>query len=849
MNKHVEIFPTQRTALPSGRWLAPGAVALAVSTLIGATSGAASAQTVAASRPAASDDALEQIVVTATRRSESIQDVPISVTAFSQADMDIQGVRSVDDIARLAPGIQFTRTNQGFGSDIGSSISIRGVSSTAGDATTGVYIDDTPIQVGSTVASGNFNDNAYPQLFDIQRVEVLRGPQGTLFGSGSEGGTVRFITPPPSLTTSSAYVRSEVSQTQYGAPSYEAGAAGGMPIIQDKLGFRASVWTRRDGGYVDAVDYFTGQTTSPNNNWQQTMSARFALGWQPIDGLMVTPSVFYQNLKVNGSGTFFLPSDGVTGSFVPGGPPLPAFQQPYGNVANGDYVDLHTVPQWNNQRLTLPAVKVDYALGPVELLSNTSYFDRAETGVTDFSAFQGGLFAGVLYPNPTWYNAPSSDAQSNHYFTQEFRVQSTNTDSRLKWVGGLYYSHDLTTFFRSVSAPYLGNMILAGPQQPVFGCTTPDECVLDLFGSPLQQGRYVFIQSAHLTEVQRAAFGQLDFKLTHRFTATVGLRYTRQSNDFVNAQGGAASGYDFPEYTYGASRNHSVTPKYMLSYKADNLLIYASASKGFRGGGANTPIGASESCASQLKALGLSSFPTTFNPDSVWSYELGTKFSTANGRFQLDASVFQINWANQIQDVSLPSCPQSFTTNIGTAQSRGFDFAAQWRALDPLLLTLNGGYQFAKATETIKSNPADPTSLNTVTNGDALPGSQPVVNAAAQYSFNVADKPSYFRVDYNYTGRTAKGQLFNPLDASYPIPPSNAPFVLYNNPSTKQTNVRLGTQLGNWDVSMFCNNLFNSQPLLNWNRNTITFSSIPTGMITANTLRPRTVGVTGVMRF
>ena len=154
------------------------------------------------------------------------------------------------------------------------------------------------------------------------------------------------------------------------------------------------------------------------------------------------------------------------------------------------------------------AFKVDYALGPVELLSNTSYFDRSESGVTDFSSFQGGLFAGVLYPNPTWYNAPSADAQNNHYFTQELRVQSTDSDSRLKWVGGLYYSHDVTSFFRSVSAPYLGNMILAGPQQPIFGCTTPAACVLDLFGSPLQDGRYVFLEGANLTEVQRAAFGQ-----------------------------------------------------------------------------------------------------------------------------------------------------------------------------------------------------------------------------------------------------------------------------------------------------------------------------------------------------
>src|SRR5262245_60575649 len=200
--------------------------------------------------------------------------------------MDVQGMKGVDDIARLAPGIHFTRGG-GFGSDLRSDISIRGVRSTAGAATTGVYIDDTPIQVGSVLASGNFADNAYPRLFDIQRVEVLRGPQGTLFGSGSEGGTVRFITPAPSLTKASAYVRSEVATTQYGAPSYEFGAAGGAPIIEDKLGFRASAWTRHDGGYVDWVDYYTGQTKQKNNNWTDSTSARVAFAWAPMESLTI----------------------------------------------------------------------------------------------------------------------------------------------------------------------------------------------------------------------------------------------------------------------------------------------------------------------------------------------------------------------------------------------------------------------------------------------------------------------------------------------------------------------------------------------------------------------------------
>jgi outer membrane receptor protein involved in Fe transport len=171
---------------------------------------------------------LEEIVVTSQRREEKISDVPLSISAFGQERLDAQGVRSIDEIARLTPGITFSRTDQRNGA--ASNISIRGISSSAGTSTTGIYIDDTPIQV-RTLGYASFN--TFPQVFDIERVEILRGPQGTLFGAGSEGGTVRFITPEPNLTRSSSYVRSEIGYTEGGGESYEAGGAFGGPIGAD----------------------------------------------------------------------------------------------------------------------------------------------------------------------------------------------------------------------------------------------------------------------------------------------------------------------------------------------------------------------------------------------------------------------------------------------------------------------------------------------------------------------------------------------------------------------------------------------------------------------------------------
>src|SRR5882672_3521278 len=192
--------------------------------------------------------ALEEIVVTATRREESISKVPISVSAFSQDMIDQRGIKDFNDVVRFTPGVTIDTSGT-------NAISIRGISSSGGAGTTGIYIDDTPIQMR---ALGFNPEDTLPKTFDLDRVEVLRGPQGTLFGSGSEGGTVRYIMNQPSVTKESTYARAEVSSTAYGEPSYEAGIAHGGPLIDNVLGFRASVWYRYDGGWIDRVD---GQLT------------------------------------------------------------------------------------------------------------------------------------------------------------------------------------------------------------------------------------------------------------------------------------------------------------------------------------------------------------------------------------------------------------------------------------------------------------------------------------------------------------------------------------------------------------------------------------------------------------
>ncbi len=189
------------------------AINFVLSAALGTAAGWASAdQAPQGTAPAATAGSLEEVVVTAQRRSERIMDVPMSIQAFTQESLDQQGLRSIDDITRVAPGVTFLRNGfsaSGNYNDEDSDISIRGIDSTAGAATTGIYVDDTPIQTRHL----NFGTvNPYPALFDLDRVEVLKGPQGTLFGAGSEGGTIRFITPEASLTTYSGYARAEYRQ-------------------------------------------------------------------------------------------------------------------------------------------------------------------------------------------------------------------------------------------------------------------------------------------------------------------------------------------------------------------------------------------------------------------------------------------------------------------------------------------------------------------------------------------------------------------------------------------------------------------------------------------------------------
>jgi outer membrane receptor protein involved in Fe transport len=758
------------------------------------------ARTAPIAAAAAPNEALEEIVVTAQRREESLQNVPISITAFSRAAMDAQGTRTIDDLSRLTPGISFVRSANNNNSE-SSDISIRGISSNAGAATTGIYIDDTPIQ-GRHLSFPSYN--TYPALFDIERVEVLRGPQGTLFGAGSEGGTVRFISPDPSLNKSSLYARSEVAATAHGDPVYEAGVAGGTPLVEDTLGLRASVSYRREGGYVDRIDWHTATPIEDRANWNKTVVARVALKWAPSDALSITPSILYQKRDVHDTSAWWSP--------VPGQP------DPTNGQFDAPWRSGNSVASPTTDTFTLPALRVDWNLGALRLVSSTSYFKRTQSAITDYSEFDRAIFLGDPYPPAGEQGSGHwGDSQSN--WTQEIRLESADDRARVRWTAGVFYQHARETTSHRVFDPSL--LVTLG--------LPPD------FGAG-----YIYVEDPRVgIDKQVALFGQADVNLTDRWKMTLGLRV-------ANAEFEGSAHYPEtlvvgPEVTSsGSLKEHPVTPKFGFEYQFDpENMLYLTAAKGYRIGGVNAKVG--QFCygpGGSLDQIGLTDVPPSYQSDSLWSYELGSKNTFADHRVTLNASAYLVKWKNIQQNVAL-GCGFQFTSNLGEARAQGFDL--QLAAKPNSTLSFGGilSYTEAKFTKTVQ---LQPTVQSIVQDGDHLANSPWTVATYGQLNFPLFEKNTYMRADYQYSAKqtdTVANQ--NPLNGGYAL---WFPSV----PSQSFTSLRAGLAWSGWDVSLFAQNVFDTRPRLSATQDI----PLPTGgtpLFYVISWRPRTVGLTATFRY
>jgi iron complex outermembrane receptor protein len=786
---------------PTLRAMASVAVAIALSVAVTGLLGAPARAATAVDQ----NSGLEEVVVTAQRREERLQDVPISLTVFNQATMDVQGMRSIDDISRLTPSITFFRGGANNNNSESSAIAIRGIYSDAGAATTGIYIDDTPIQVRH-ISFPSFN--TYPALFDIERVEVLRGPQGTLFGAGSQGGTVRFITPEPGLQHFSTYVRSEVAATEHGDPVYELGVASGGPIVDNVLGFRASASYRREGGYVDRIDWLAQRTAQNASNSNTNKTARLALKWQASEALSVAPSVLYQKREADDTAAWWSPRPGD---------PDPTNGQFSSRFRNGN-----AQAQPNTDSFVLSALKIVWDVGAMQFVSNTSYFKRNQSATTDYTQFDRAIFIGDPYGYLGAFGDPTqhlggtgtgswNDDQEN--WAQELRVQSTNADARLTWTAGLFYQHAKETTGHRVYDPVINDLI-----GPFVGLP------------PGFAGGYIYVEDPRSgIDKQIAVFGQADVKVTDRVTLTLGLRYSDAEFDGSASYPATLVTGPVDNSSSATKREHPVTPKIGVNYQLDpGNLLYATAAKGFRIGGVNAQLG--QFCPLQA--------PPSFNSDNLWSYEVGSKNQFASNRVLLNASAYYVNWNNIQQQVGL-ACGFQYAANLGAAKSMGFDVQTQVKVTDGLLVGGTFSYTDVYYTEDV----SQPAVGSIVHNGDHIPGSPWGVTLFSQINFPVFGNGGYARVDYQYTAQqTDIVPAQNPLnDAVYTL---GAPSV----PVQSNVSLRTGIKMGGLDLSLFAQNLFNSYPkITNWND-----IGGPTGgtpLFYNITWRPRTVGMTATYRF
>jgi len=766
---------------------------------------------------------LQEIVVTAQRKSERLSRVPISVSAFTDRKMEVLGIKSFADIARYTPGVQFNADRH--------DIAIRGISSAAGTGTTGIYIDDTPIQVRALGLNAN---NTLPNVFDLDRVEVLRGPQGTLFGAGSEGGTVRYITPAPSLDKYSAYARVEAAGVEKGSPNYEGGVAVGGPLVQDVLGFRISGWYRRDGGYVNRVDYQTGATTERDANYVDTYVARAALGWAPAPSLLVTPSVYYQKRNQHNHDEYWVSiSDSSHSNFLSGTPDRQA----------------------DRDHFVLPALKIAWTGDGVQAISNTSYFDRNEVvngysgtlynlSLLDQLLGSGIDFAGNANPNqivdparvilqPGTINLPEfpnyqsrvfiTNAQQN--FTQEFRLQSTRPAARFQWTAGIFYGFNRQSSTEEIRDPLLPQLIplLFGEDLPSFSN-----------GVDLLPNGDSYINHTLGHDRQIALFGDATFAVTPKLKASVGLRYAWTKFDFTNYSDGPQNlGYRTGS---GGKSETPFTPKFNVSYQAtSDDLYYATISKGYRIGGASPPFPLSP-CQADLTRLGLTAAPASYNSDSVWNYEVGFKDKFLDRKLSVAASAFYLKWSNIQQANYLTSCGFQYTGNFGEVESKGFDAQIQAAIDRHISLDLSVGYTQARYS---KTTPAGTTDIPITSKGDTIPGVVPwTVSLGGQYSFTIAERDAFIRADYEFESRnpyrTAQQDINNA---------TNDP-ALINDPATHFVSLRSGITLGKVQAQAFIDNLLNIHPQYNYQH-----QDQYTKLYEATTARPRTFGASFSYRY
>ncbi len=686
-----------------------------------------------------------ELVVTAQKRSENIQTVPISMTALGEKTLQRLEIQSLQDISRQVPSLVVITAGPGENELI-----IRGISSTAGTTSTvGYYLDDTPLQPSSNAALLSQRGAIDPSLVDIERVEVLRGPQGTLYGSSSMGGTVKYVSFQPNLTKTEFKFGGEASGTDGGGPNATLNATANIPLIQDKLALRATVYDQYEGGWInrypiDPNNYLgiaPGSKPKDDVNTDSNVGFRAQLRFQPDSTLSITPSIFYQYMRL--------------------GAPF-QIDVPPGSLNN--LIQARDVSEVQDQRSTVYNLAVHKTFNLFDLTSSTSYFEREVKLHEDSSKVIDYYFASPGGQNYVYPSYMIGEYQ-NKEFTQELRATS-NLPGPFQIIAGGYFHRTFAPLFSSI----------------------PDPVGYDkAFGSPFGgEEFYAGVRKATLQET--AVFSEASLQLGHGFTARAGVRWFDVDQRFFQSGDGIFNG-GFSAVT-NSSTDTGVNPKFSLEWQADAThMIYATASRGYRPGGPNNPAPAAV-CGADVAALGLSSSQLVkYNPDTLWNYEVGAKTSWFDRKLTVNGDVYYIDW-NQVQQQLTLNCGFNITANFGGAISKGAELEATFHPIRPLRLSGGLGYTDATLTAGIPGSGASA--------GDALQD-VPHWNGSgtAEYTVELNDSLSGFAL--------INGNFISDSHALYD---KTSPYYLKK--GFGLVNLKVGVDHGSqWEAAVFVNNLLN----------------------------------------
>ena len=750
----------------------PAAYAYTLAAAAAALSPAVRAQ----AAPSAPPDIVEVVTVTAQKRKEDPNKVAMSISAVNGSQLQNEHVNDITDLTRIVPNISFTAASGNGGAGPGTSnIEIRGISSAAGAATVGIYLGEVSLTVGNVYTMGSVE----PKFFDIDRVEVLRGPQATLYGASSMGGTIKFVPNEPDLKQRELDAYLESAATRGGSPNFSAYMVGNFPLLENELALRIGVQGQRSGGYIDQVDA-GGKPLASNINTVDDQELRLALRWKPLRTLTVTPSLYYQQVDARDINAFSIG--------------LPAYQAQ------------KQVREPSRDTLLTPNVTVNWDLAGAELTSSTSYFQRKFDRTQNGSAYNSYSLSTFLTSTEDGGTAPPAliDAIAGlpsavylnnqvRQLSQEFRLASLPYDGAVSpwtWLGGVYLSRQHTNIVEN--DPIFGvNATFAQ-----FGLSSADPDLLPGAVAGAFPNDNAYAGAFHYHEKQQSVFGELNYHFTPALHATVGARYLKgntaleQKNGLYLAGAGNAGSASLSSSAF--------TPKYALTWElSPRHTLYSSVAKGFRLGGLNVFVPPT-TCGPDLEANGIEHGPESYTPDTLWSYEVGSKSRLLNNRLSINADVFYVKWKNIQQGVYLPTCAYSYNANAGDAVSKGMEFDIKAKPMPGLTLSVSGGY--------VKAELSNDKGLQNGIVG-AVTGAQiqgvPKYNAAlsAQYHFAAFGDKSGFVMG----GMQWVGPSHGSLDPGQ---------TDYERPAYRTAHVSAGLAVERYQLSLFVKNLFDDDTVI-----------------------------------